>query len=78
MSQDYLDADGKFQPAALGINFSEEQVVHRDGPFKSLLPAALNSSLERVNNWGTKRSLERHIPEVTGIPVKSPSGQPSI
>ena len=66
---------GRRVQRALGIGISEEQMVHSRLDSSRAYCAGISRVLPKEEELlGNKASLERHIREITGIPVKALRG----
>ena len=77
VSRPALDADGKSSQLPWESSFRKSRWFTRGWTLQELVaPASVEFFSKEGEQLGNKRSLERHIHEVTGIPVKALQGSP--
>jgi heterokaryon incompatibility protein (HET) len=77
VSRPALDANGKSSQLTWELSFRKSRWFARGWTLQELVaPASVELFSKEGEQLGNKRSLERHIHEVTGIPVKVLRGTP--
>jgi hypothetical protein len=77
VSRPALDADGRPSQPSWESSFQRSRWFNRGWTLQELVAPALVGFFSKEGEYlGNKRSLERHIHEVTGIPIKALRGSP--